>query len=107
MAEYIDREAVYLKSCKGCTRHGIEVGSCFSDEPCGDLICGFATAPAADVAPVVHARWELYMPYIEFNSNNKTKKPRCSNCKQDASPFRTKFCSNCGAKMDQEDAAHE
>ena len=48
--------------------------------------------PAADVAPVVHSKWEIccdgYYPY-------------CLNCKAEP-PGRemTKYCPNCGAKMD-------
>ena len=49
--------------------------------------------PAADVAPVVHSKWEIccdgYYPY-------------CLNCKAEP-PGRemTKYCPNCGAKMDE------
>ena len=49
--------------------------------------------PAADVAPVVHSKWEIccdgYYPY-------------CLNCKAEP-PGRemTKYCPNCGAKMDK------
>ena len=51
----------------------------------------FDTAPAADVNPVVHSRWEIncdgYYPY-------------CMNCKKEP-PGRvmTDFCPNCGADM--------
>ena len=49
--------------------------------------------PAADVAPVVHSKWEIccdgYYPY-------------CLNCKAEP-PGRemTKYCPDCGAKMDK------
>lgn len=49
--------------------------------------------PAADVAPVIHSKWEIccdgYYPY-------------CLNCKAEP-PGRemTKYCPNCGAKMDK------
>ena len=49
--------------------------------------------PAADVAPVIHSKWEIccdgYYPY-------------CLNCKAEP-PGRemTKYCPNCGAKMDE------
>ena len=52
------------------------------------------TAPAADVAPVVHAEWKInadgYYPY-------------CSACKEEP-PGRcmTARCPSCGAKMDGE-----
>ena len=49
--------------------------------------------PAADVAPVIHSKWEIccdgYYPY-------------CLNCKAEP-PGRemTKYCPSCGAKMDK------
>lgn len=55
--------------------------------------------PAADVAPVVHGRWLLrhegHGHYWE-----------CSVCHENPCIYvtkNTKFCSNCGAKMDLED----
>lgn len=50
--------------------------------------------PAADVAPVVHSKWEIccdgYYPYCK----------RCRNEPQGR--VMTQFCPNCGAKMDEE-----
>lgn len=57
-------------------------------------------APTVDAAPVVHGYWEDYMPYVDEDPNNKTVKKRCSVCKESASPFMTKYCAECGAKMD-------
>lgn len=55
--------------------------------------------PVADVAPVVHGKWELrhegYEHYWE-----------CSVCHTNPCIYvtrNTKFCPNCGAKMDLED----
>ena len=55
--------------------------------------------PAADVAPVVHGKWELrhegYGHYWE-----------CSVCHTNPCIYvtrNTKFCPNCGAKMDLEE----
>lgn len=46
-------------------------------------------APAADVAPVVHAQW---------------KDDTCTNCGYGVQPWNnTGYCPNCGAKMDKED----
>ena len=50
--------------------------------------------PTADVAPVVHSKWEIccdgYYPY-------------CKNCRNEPQGrVMTKYCPNCGAKMDEE-----
>lgn len=49
---------------------------------------------AADAAPVVHSKWEIccdgYYPY-------------CKNCRNEPQGrVMTKYCPNCGAKMDEE-----
>lgn len=51
--------------------------------------------PVEDVVPVVHAKWIIcsdgYYPY-------------CSNCKREPQGREmTKFCPNCGAKMDDDE----
>ena len=107
MAEYIDREAVYKRACRGCTRHGDEFGSCYHEELCEELQSEFASAPIADVEPVRHGRWE----YIGENSTGKIF--RCSACKFPHNPNKRdiglirvdekpNYCPNCGAKMDEE-----
>jgi len=100
MAEYIEREAVYAEACRGCIRHGENIGECYSEEPCQKLIEAFAIAPAADVAPVVHGEWR----------RSEDGEFVCVNCKQvkvshDMLSFflsteRWNYCPNCGAKMD-------
>ena len=51
--------------------------------------------PAADVAPVVHGRWEVYLD---------GKYLMCSACKasfwDENGDGGTNYCPNCGAKMD-------
>lgn len=53
--------------------------------------------PIADVAPVVHGRWD--------NASRISRKGfewfKCSNCGMEWSNL-TKFCPKCGAKMDLE-----
>lgn len=95
MTEYIEREAVYRKACKGCTRHGDEVGSCSSEEPCDCLLYHFVTAPAADVAPVVHGRWIAETERMGNYSHCSECGCRC----QGYTPHYN-YCPNCGAKMD-------
>ena len=53
-----------------------------------------ASAPAADVAPVVHGRW-IY--------DKKAQRPYCSVCKgyfYGATNSPMSYCPNCGMKMD-------
>lgn len=63
-------------------------------------------APAADVAPVVHGRWEYDLPTI-----NTYGQLRCSICNWwtlDPSVDRSySYCPNCGAKMDEKEAVYD
>ena len=57
-------------------------------------------APAADVAPVVHARWE---PCFDENCRCRWGFGKCSNCGQEYYAHAIdhyKYCPICGAKMD-------
>ena len=57
-----------------------------------------ASAPAADVAPVVHGRW-IY--------DKKAQRPYCSVCKgyfYGATNSPMSYCPNCGTKMDGDDS---
>lgn len=80
MAEYIDREEYCEKHCR-C-----------SNEYCDKESCPIWKAPAADVAPVVHAQW------IEDGSGIII----CPECKRGYNLHAkyTHYCPNCGAKMD-------
>lgn len=82
MAEYIDREEYCEKHCR-C-----------SNEYCDRESCPLWKAPAADVAPVVHAWW------IEDGSGIIIC-PKC-NRGYNLVPQFTHYCPNCGAKMDGE-----
>lgn len=94
MPEYIDREAVYKKACRGCTRHGDEIGSCYEEEPCEELQSEFASAPAADVEPVRHGHW------IPVNTEYKhASLHKCSVC-GGLLFYEFNYCPNCGAKME-------
>ena len=93
MSEHIARERALeiLNDIGGC---GAEPGSYTAgwDEAINAAYEAIQSEPAADVAPVVHSKWEIccdgYYPY-------------CLNCKEEP-PGRemTKYCPNCGAKMD-------
>ncbi len=59
-----------------------------------------AAAPAVDVAPVVHARWE---PCFDKNCRCRWGFGKCSNCGQEYYAHAIdhyKYCPICGAKMD-------
>ena len=65
--------------------------------------------PAADVAPVVHGRWQSYESSryvgVDGKGNPKYRNIRiyyCSQCGH-CSIIRTKGCPNCGAKMAKEE----
>lgn len=93
MNECITRERALeiLNDIGGC---GAEPGSYMAgwDEAINAAYEAIQSEPAADVAPVIHSKWEIccdgYYPY-------------CMNCKAEP-PGRemTKYCPNCGAKMD-------
>lgn len=95
MAEYIEREAVKERFAKRLDWIKKDI----HDEYSGALCDGCETdmelideIPAADVVPVVHARW------IDDGSGIII----CSECKRGYNlvPGFTHYCPNCGAKMD-------
>lgn len=98
MAEYIEREAAVKELDR---KYGLLSGYH------SQFYIGYQFAkkmmeqePAADVAPVVHGRWNR-----PFLSGTKRKNPfcYCTNCAYPVQPKRrTKYCPNCGAKMDLE-----
>ena len=61
-----------------------------------DILGSIESLTPADVAPVVHGEW------IEIkNHNNTTIALRCNKCRQSPKhAIRSRFCPNCGAKMD-------
>lgn len=90
MAEYIDRKALFAEFDRlGLGEHSI-VEKVFSSGV-RTIIAGM---PAADVAPVVHGRWNNMDGY-------KTRKV-CSECGWDVPEYGKfySYCPNCGAKMD-------
>ena len=99
MAEYIDREAllnhirdVYCADCN--SYNGVRCRACST----GDAIDMIEDAPAADVALVVHGRWEFLGP------NRLIKECMCGTCS--VCKVRSKYivntvlCPKCGAEMD-------
>ena len=74
----------------------------------GTIKSAINAIPAADVAPVVHGRWEeADWIELEGSGNELIKTPdaalRCSNCRNCFKKkllWKDAFCPNCGAKMD-------
>ena len=96
MAEYIEREALMRRikeiHCAECdSYHGVRCRACWVD----DTLDYIDSEPAADVAPVRHARWRYY---------HKKNIAVCTECSfernLDANFGRAASCPNCGSKMD-------
>lgn len=102
MADYMSREGLI-------ERLGKNLAACnpgtFSEACYTDAIETVRNAPAADVAPVVHGRWE----YRKIISGKLPMYVKCSACGIVSASYRSqwegllgawKYCPNCGAKMD-------
>ena len=91
MDEYISREATVKAFCEKCK--GYYDGHCVHRGECDiDVI---QTAPAADVQPMKHGRWEL--------TNNPSFR-KCSECgawwgKEFTTNNYVNYCPRCGADM--------
>ncbi len=98
MPEYIEREALITKFKKmELGEHGL-VERLFAD----GVYAVIAAFPAADVAPVVHARW-IHSRYEDCSKQFELVK--CSQCNHEAYAMAFyvrggNYCPNCGAKMD-------
>lgn len=99
MPEYIDREKYCAEVCR-CNK-----------EKCDKSKCPIWNAPAADVAPVVHAKWEN-CDWVgpDYHGCGTIRIPnagmKCTNCvhvfKKDLL-WKDNYCPDCGAKMDLEE----
>ena len=101
MFEYIDRESVlkyfkerYCLPCKGAGKdhNGCKCDVCWVEDLYGDTFRILERIPVADVAPVVNGRWKP----------NCVDRPAFFVCDQCNTVWYndTKFCPNCGARMD-------
>ena len=94
MAEYIERGRLKEAISADC-QHLFSFDTSFYDMVMIDI----DEVPAADVAPVVHGRW-VYGEDVDI---------QCSVCGADAftegdyRQVKSRYCPNCGAKMDLED----
>lgn len=87
MDEYIKRE----EALQQCSRFGDYTAWSISD--------GIGSIPAADVAPVIHARWEKRGSSWYCTHCGIGYRITCGNIPAS----RHKYCPNCGAKMDEEE----
>lgn len=103
MTEYIEREALL---------RDIEEAVCFTlktGQGANKIVDRIKCAPAADVVPVVHGRWEE-TDLIEVDDhggiyrvpNAGLRCPHCMCAFAKALLWREHYCPNCGAKMDEE-----
>lgn len=103
MDEFISREATIKRIeeayCAGCNSyHGVRCRACGT----GDAIDMIEDAPAADVVPVAHGRWEWLGPNRLFTD---CMCGTCSVCKVRSKYIvNTMLCPNCGARMDGGDS---
>lgn len=98
MSEYIDREAVIsrLEKVDMDTYYGFTAAVQIGVDHAIQCI---KEAPAADVAPVRHGRWEPGNPICPVCGENKFK-----DLDADVwADWQPKFCPNCGARMGKED----
>ena len=95
MADYIERKRLKEAISEDCQHL-----SCFDESFFDMVMINVDNIPAADVRPVVHARWVEYKRAHYF---------KCSSCKKPV-PYRKavqingtreyNFCPYCGAQMD-------
>mgnify|MGYP007088341534 CR=1 FL=1 len=93
MADYIDREALLTHQYNASHSNWPQLA---------EMVVGvedIEDAPAADVSPVVHGRWE-YIPQT-LNTLSQVRCPFCRWWSLDPSiDGAYNYCPNCGAKMD-------
>ena len=88
MAEYIERETMIqaIREYKGFFQDSPSTNHMILKMEAEDVA---RDLEAADVAPVVHGRWEPYRKNLG----------KCSGCGE-VVQIRSNYCPNCGAKMD-------
>lgn len=103
MAEYIRRDAAI---CKIEQINPVDYGAMWDYEAhhwAGECLrdCKEAidSIPAADVAPVVHGRWEM-RPTGMATDTGPEYKAYCTVCNEPNKQYQPPFCPHYGAKMD-------
>ena len=97
MAEYIERSAgVSILRAKANMAVLMDAAPYF--EKAAQML---EELPAADVAPVVHGRWEM-RPTGMATDTGPEYKAYCTICNEPNKQYQPPFCPHCGAKMDGE-----
>jgi hypothetical protein len=93
MSEYIEREAA-LEICETEYQNRLRMLDYCGDTVAWNIGSEIKALPAADVAPVVHGRWD--------NLDGYKTRMVCSVCGWDVPEYGKfySYCPNCGAKMD-------
>lgn len=103
-------------SCKDCIHFVACVDFWYSDYDCcgnieqskqkhaNDEVC-VHFKPTADVAEVRHGYW-IRESFIDKHGEKMFTSPKCSLC-DNIETFRSKYCPECGAKMDGERRAND
>ena len=104
MAEYIDREALCRQLSLLAERYNA-LGNVRVAQDYNWAVTVLDGAPAEDVAPVVHGRWDdipnTYMSVASKDGTYHGNATSCSVCHEvNPNAYKTNYCPNCGAKMD-------
>lgn len=96
MADYMEREtAIKAIEKADCAVIADDAESCKTDY-LREII---KSVPAADVAPVVHGRWEM-RPTGMATDTGPEYKAYCTVCNEPNKQYQPPFCPHCGAMMD-------
>ena len=98
MAEYIERET----AVKAVLRERKPENSVAQNRKLSIIQRELVTIPAADVAPVVHGRWEQDAYGDWYCTNCDEVVAICESGRERT--YRKPYCPNCGAKMDGGDS---
>lgn len=105
MDEYIKREAA-LAICEEEYREQLRILNYAGDSVAWNIGHAIKELPAADVAPVVHGRWENIPQTL--NTLSQFRCPFCRWWSLDPSiDGAYNYCPNCGAKMDEKEATYD
>ena len=98
MAEYIERQALRKILDQWRVAHA-DVDDADGFDLLEDVIREVDAQTAADVAPVVHGRWEMRPTGMAADTGPEYK-AYCTVCNEPNKQYQPPFCPHCGAKMD-------